>query len=1028
MLALHEGVSEDTLRLRFFTAEPRAGRGATSRTCSTRPTPSRPRWSPWSAAGSPALATAELLSAERAEVAFLVVRRGPRPRPGQPAARAPRGAGPRARRDPLRGRGARATTTGCSACSAAAGFAVSRRTADGEVSVELRTEVSRRRPRRRRPARVALRGPLAAAAAAPASVAVVGVRRDGGGLGRPCSTRSGRAGFAGRLHVVHPGGRRGGRRAGVPSAWPRSPDAVDLVVVVVPGRPGARRDGRRRARRARGGDRRVVGLRRTGGPRRPRPRTARAGPRPQRAAWSARTRRACSPHGADGAPQRDLRPGVAGAGRAGRRLPVGRRRASPCSTWPAARASACTRSSRSAPSSTCPATTCWPRGWTTTRCGGGAVPRVVRQRAQVRADRPPLRRAQAAAAVVGGRSLDRLRRVGVDALFAQAGVIPCRGAADMAETAARADPAAAARRATGSACVTNAGGMGVLAAGPGRRRGALGADAVSASCRAGCARPCRSVGAGNPVDLGADVRRRRSRPPSRLLLDSGEVDALVVDAGADQPGRPGGAPCARPSRPRVGSRTSRCWSSPPTPPRRARCPGVTVYRTPLVGGRRAGAGDEVRRVAAGAGRRPPAPTGRPAAVARAWATGRLAARGGTRVAAGVGERRAAGAVRRRARRRRGHGPGRRGRRRGGDRLAGRGQGGRPDGPAQDRPRAGAGRAARRRRRSRGGRGLRAELRPRRGRGPGAAGRRRRRGRRRRGARRGVRPPGAGRRGRRRQRAAATTRSTCSPPVAPSDAARALRGLRIWPLLDGVRGSERVDVDALEALVVGRRPARGRRTPGRRPRPQPAGRRPRRRALRRREGAAAAADGARRRASHVACAPDTRVQPGPDDGRGPGGRSRTPRWSGPRGPPRRQGPGTTTVGPGVGPALRDGSTSIRAGRGPTSAAARSSGLCWPTPAVKTTASTRAEDGVVGADVLADPVAVDVEGQRGGRVTRGAEAITSRKSLCPASPFSPESRLRARSMSRATSPASGAGARAPRGRGRRTGCPSPGPREA
>ena len=39
------------------------------------------------------------------------------------------------------------------------------------------------------------------------------------------------------------------------------------------------------------------------------------------------------------------------------------------------------------------------------------------------------------------------------------------------------------------------------------------------------------------------------------------------------------------------------------------------------------------------------------------------------------------------------------------------------------------------------------------------------------------------------------------PVAPSDAARALRGLRTWPLLDGVHGHDRVDVDALEALVV-----------------------------------------------------------------------------------------------------------------------------------------------------------------------------------------------------------------------------------
>ena len=42
----------------------------------------------------------------------------------------------------------------------------------------------------------------------------------------------------------------------------------------------------------------------------------------------------------------------------------------------------------------------------------------------------------------------------------------------------------------------------------------------------------------------------------------------------------------------------------------------------------------------------------------------------------------------------------------------------------------------------------------------------------------------------------------APPIARSDAARALRGLRLWPLLDGYRGGERVDVEALEALVVG----------------------------------------------------------------------------------------------------------------------------------------------------------------------------------------------------------------------------------
>ena len=40
-----------------------------------------------------------------------------------------------------------------------------------------------------------------------------------------------------------------------------------------------------------------------------------------------------------------------------------------------------------------------------------------------------------------------------------------------------------------------------------------------------------------------------------------------------------------------------------------------------------------------------------------------------------------------------------------------------------------------------------------------------------------------------------------PPVTRADATRALRSLRIWPLLEGYRGSERGDVDALAGLVV-----------------------------------------------------------------------------------------------------------------------------------------------------------------------------------------------------------------------------------
>lgn len=40
-----------------------------------------------------------------------------------------------------------------------------------------------------------------------------------------------------------------------------------------------------------------------------------------------------------------------------------------------------------------------------------------------------------------------------------------------------------------------------------------------------------------------------------------------------------------------------------------------------------------------------------------------------------------------------------------------------------------------------------------------------------------------------------------PPVTPRDATRAIRSLRVWPLLDGYRGGARADVDGLVALLV-----------------------------------------------------------------------------------------------------------------------------------------------------------------------------------------------------------------------------------
>jgi len=40
-----------------------------------------------------------------------------------------------------------------------------------------------------------------------------------------------------------------------------------------------------------------------------------------------------------------------------------------------------------------------------------------------------------------------------------------------------------------------------------------------------------------------------------------------------------------------------------------------------------------------------------------------------------------------------------------------------------------------------------------------------------------------------------------PPLTPADAARAVRSLRIWPLLAGFRGAAAADVDSLEELVL-----------------------------------------------------------------------------------------------------------------------------------------------------------------------------------------------------------------------------------
>jgi acyl-CoA synthetase (NDP forming)/GNAT superfamily N-acetyltransferase len=142
-------------------------------------------------------------------------------------------------------------------------------------------------------------------------------------------------------------------------------------------------------------------------------------------------------------------------------------------------------------------------------------------------------------AVVGGRSSGGRRggashtaaaaspAVAVDALFAQAGVIGCEGADDMAEAALllAEQPLPAGRRV---AVLTNAGGTGVLAADAADAWG-LSVPELSARLRDRVAPHLNgTAGTGNPVDAGAAVPARDLGALADLLLGSDEVDALLV--------------------------------------------------------------------------------------------------------------------------------------------------------------------------------------------------------------------------------------------------------------------------------------------------------------------------------------------------------------------------------------------------------------------------------------------------------------------------------------------------------------------
>jgi acyl-CoA synthetase (NDP forming)/GNAT superfamily N-acetyltransferase len=620
LLALHEGVSEDTLRLRFFSPSPAAGRAYVARLFDESNHESvalvavlRGRIA--------ALATAELLSQERAEVAFLVS-------------------------DQDRGRGlgslllehlaALCREHGISTFEAevladnygmlgvfrAAGFAATRRTLDGDVSVELRTEVSPSAidaaDRREWRSEARSLRPLLY----PESVAVVGVRRTAAGLGNGVLQAIRAGGFAGRLHVVHP---EADSVAGLPAhrSLAAIGEEVDLVVVVVPADQVnsvmadaaaagvgaaiivssgiANPDGldvvgqRELLRMARAHSVRVVGPDSQG--------VLSQGPEVRLNATFARSLPGdgglaiASQSGGVGFTlldlARDAGVGVHSFVSLGAKLDV----------------------------SSNDLLAAWMDDQQVAAAAlhlesfGNAL--KFARTARRFAERKPL------LGVLGGRSAGSA--IGIDALFAQAGVIPCRNATEVAETAALllGQPLPEGYRV---GVVTNAGGMGMLVADLADDEG-LSVPQLSDEVQAAVREAVRSVvGTSNPVDLGADLSPSALEAGILALLAQAELDAVVVVlvptslADPDELFEAIARARAQSDRPVLLVASNAAEHAHPA--------GVTVYRTA-----EAAVAALARAMRYAAWRRvpaedPPPALGVRAAFAQSWAIQQLAARGG----------------------------------------------------------------------------------------------------------------------------------------------------------------------------------------------------------------------------------------------------------------------------------------------------------------------------------------------------------------------------------------------------------------
>lgn len=122
----------------------------------------------------------------------------------------------------------------------------------------------------------------------------------------------------------------------------------------------------------------------------------------------------------------------------------------------------------------------------------------------------------------------------VDALFAQAGVLRMETLEELIDTARvlAGHPLPRGRRV---AIVGNAGGAGVLAADAAEALG-LQVPELTGATRQAMLDATGAVAAGNPTDLGAAATGQRLARAVRVLLDSGEADAIVVVFAATRAG------------------------------------------------------------------------------------------------------------------------------------------------------------------------------------------------------------------------------------------------------------------------------------------------------------------------------------------------------------------------------------------------------------------------------------------------------------------------------------------------------------